>query len=283
MNQRKKLERSSLRKLGLPKALIDEALEVDALGLDLPAPTDELVSIALERCKEELNKFQPRKAADTETSFSFGELYTQSQASFIGTLTACVSEHAIPFARSHPKEPAVLIVDNHSVIDPECWNSDPFLKMLQGTLRTAGDALAMVGGEVDRLIILKDDYDQRDLAVIREAIVHPTTRRTYVLPAREAGTFQHRGCTVIAKRVVFEMKKGLREHAVVVHKSFGVEDPKLAAMVYDEVLELKRKALSIYQTNGELIPKLKTAIADTSNKPLIDILKSTNSRDLVEG
>lgn len=275
---RRKLNRDSLRALSVPSALIEEFLELDALCLDRPAPTEELVRATLDRCQEALRAFQPVKGVVPKMlSFPWQTEPVPELAQFVGALNSCVAALALPFARSNPLEPAVLFVDNHAVIKPERWTSNPFLVMLHHAYRGVDDALESVSATpIERLIVLKQDidaYNEKDLRAIRKALKEHTTKGTYLVAAKDAGPFEELDCTVVANEIVFEIEKGKQPDSIIVKTPEGIRDSARATEICRMALELKLNAFRVYK-DGTLNPRLKDALQGKSNKPLRGVLKS---------
>lgn len=286
MTERRKLTAESLGGLGLPRSLVEEFLKIDALGLDRPLPTEELVQTTLARCEKALEAFEPTEEPSPvfselfRTSFSWPRGTLSDFAQFMGALNASVVAQAVPFAREKHHESAVLLIDNHSVIEPERWASDPSFMMLGHVYRGVDDALEKVSGKpIDRVIILKADvstYDEKDLTVIRKAIEEPTTKDTYLVAAKDAGPFKGFGCAVVARQIIFEMRKGKGPDSIVLRDPGGVRDQKRAAMVCREVSELKKKGMAVYE--GDILnAKLKTALRSKHNAKLLSVLKSVGT------
>jgi hypothetical protein len=279
---RRKLETERLRGLELPSGLIEEFLEIDALGLDRPAPTEELVASTLARCEEALAALGATVAPDANRSSGFVPAFAWQRGQvtpivqFVAALNTCVLSRAVPFAQERPEESAILLVDNHAIIEPERWATEPSLVMLSQVYRGCGKALGAVAGKpIKRVIILNDDvdaYDEKDLTVMRGAIEEPSTRDTYLLAPKHAGSFKERGYAVIANEIVFEIEKSEGD-AIVMLDPGGVEDRAKAAQVSREILDLTRHAFSVY-VGGHLNPRLRSALRAKDNAGLLEALKS---------
>ena len=266
----------------LPRALAEEFLEVDALCLDRPAPTEELVQATMARCEEALKDFHPAKPTATmdvpDPLFSgVPQESVATWAHFMGALTECVADRVVLFARTNPREAPLIVVDNDGLIDPELWASDPSLVMLQHLYTGADDAVKTVSGSpINRLIILKEDldtYDERDLMVMRRAIEQPITKDTYLVAAKDAGPFRARGYAVIAKEVLFEIEKGDKPDSYVVRAPCGVHDPAKATEVYRKFSAVKEKAFLVYE-EGKMNPRLQAALRRKDNSQLLEVLRS---------
>jgi len=280
MTERRRLDEKSLLALSLPRALSQELLKIDALGLDRPGPTEDLVRATLERCEEALKQFQPVPQPTQEEweflpSFAWRTSTLPGLAQSIGVLNACVHDRAVPFARQNPQEPAIVFIDNHALIDPERWKSDPSLQLLNQVYRMTESILETNHWKpIERLIILKEDlnaYGDKDLDVIRAAIERPAMMCTYLVAAKHAGSLKERSCTVVAKEVLFEMEKGDPSHGVMVKKPGGIADPERAGEVYRVATALKERAFAVYH-DGKLNRRLQGALG--SNAQLLDVLKS---------
>jgi hypothetical protein len=282
MTKRRKLEGESLRTLDLPTGLIEEFLEVDALGLDRPAPTAELVAATLARCEEALEGIGSSTEPAWDPKRAWGPAFAWQRGApspieqFVGALNTCFLTRGVHFAQQKPDESAVLLVDNHSIIDPEEWATEPSLVMLSQVYRGCDRALGAVSGKpIKRMIILKEDvnaYDERDLTVMREAIEEPTTRETYLIAAKYAGSFRKRGCAVIANEIIFEIGKS-KNDAIVVKDPGGVQDSEEATKVCREVFDLTRYAFSVYE-GDQLNPRLEAALRTKGTAGLRTVLKS---------
>jgi hypothetical protein len=282
MMERGKLDRDSLRAVGVPKLLVDEFVELDALGLDPPTPTEELVRSTLERCEEALKEFRPKvKVTPSPFPPEIESVLVPALAELLGALNTCVAARAVSFAFQNPKEPALILVDNHDVIDPELWGSNPSLQMLDGTFRGVDHAIEDITGKpFDRLIVLKEDvdrYDDRDLQEIRRTIELPTSKETYLVAAKDAGPFREYGYAVVAKEMVFEFEKADQPNSIGVKAPEGVRDPGKAMEVQLNFSELKQKAFPVY-VNNTLNLKLAEALKTPSNEPLLMVL-----RDISQG
>jgi hypothetical protein len=278
VSQEKKLDAEELRGLGLPGALVQEFLEVDALQLAAPAPPEELVQKTLEACEEALRSFEARpekKAAALVPAVSTDQ--AGGFAEFVGALSTCVAADGFPYAQAHPQEPAVVLVDNHEVIEPQRWQQDPSLLMLGQLYRGVDRALAAsAGAPLQRFIILKADpgaYAEGDLQVIRRAIEEPTTQETYLVAAKDAGPFRERGLAIVARSVMFEIEKGAQPDSVQVKEPAGVRDPDRAQREWRAACNLSANAFRVYE-GGRLHPRLEAACRSRSTQPLLNVLQS---------
>ncbi len=279
MTTKRSVTRSELRTLGVPTQLVDEVLGIGALGLDRPAPTDVLVANTLAKCRETLEHM--RQAAEQVPGISLQPAVTPGVASrlawgqFLGALQASVLDEALPFAASHPEESAIVLVDNHAVVDPEQWDADPALTLLRGAYRTADEALTLANAKpVCRVVVLKDNldaYDDHDLAVIRRAIAKPMTKCTYVVSNEHARMLQGRSCAVIGREIVFEMSQGPHSGTVMVAEPLGIRDPARASNVRELVSNLSGSVIAVYH-RGRLDPKLEWALRSNRNDRLREVL-----------
>lgn len=271
--------RSDLRAVGVPTQLIDEVLGLGALGLDRPAPTAELVANTLERCRETLERMRPVRQQTPEISLepavTPGEISRIAWGQFLGALHASVLDEALPFAAKHPEQSAIVVVDNHAIVDPESWDADPALALLRGTYRTAEEALARVNGRpLCRLIVLKESvnaYDDRDLAAIRRAIAWPARRCTYVVSNRQARALHGRSCTVVGRDVVFELSPKAQSGGGVVVEPHGIRDPARVDNMRHVVSGLQESAMAVYD-GDRLNPRLEWALQSDRNDRLRAVL-----------
>jgi hypothetical protein len=268
--------REELRAMGVPSQLVDEALGLAELGLDRPAPTAELVAHTLAKCRETLERMRPaiETAPSPVPSFKSavvaGVMARFEWPQFLGALNASVLDEALPFAKANPQEAAIVLVDNHAVVDPEAWDVSPALTMLRGTYRTAEETLACATTRpVCRLVVLKDDlnaYDDRDLAVIRRALTSRTARCTYVVSNKRALSLGGRSCTVIGREMMFELSPG-----GVVPEPLGVRDAVRVSTVRNMVSALQGSAMAVYD-GDQLNAQLQWALGSKQNNRLRDVL-----------
>jgi hypothetical protein len=281
MTAKRTATRSGLRSLGVPGQLADEIIALGELGIELPVPTEELVTTTLERCRKTLAAMQasPEPVESAAIAWSpaiAGTLAPSSSswAQFLGALQASVWEQGLPFAAKHPAESAIMLVDNHAVVDPERWDADPKLTMLRGVYRSAEETLQLAGAKpVSRVVILKDDpraYDQRDLAVIRRAIVQPVARCTYMVSSHHAGAFRGRSCAIVGN-IVFEMSNPADSKSTIVAQSLGAGDWERVSAVRQSVIDLTRSAVCAYQGH-ELHPRLQWAVGSNDDERLREVL-----------
>jgi hypothetical protein len=278
MTDRIKLNAQALRALNIPKALAQDFLEIDALGLNPPAPTEELVQSTMTRCEQALRDFQPvtsEEESDLPPSFSWEASTPTGLAESIGLLNACIHARAARFVRQNPGEPAVVFVDNHELIDPERWETDATFKLLDQVYQMTAEVLRDNRGKpIERLIILKNDpdaYNENDLAAMRAAIEEPTTTNTYLVPAKDAGPLRTKSCTLVANEFLFEMKRDESSQRLVVEAPTGIGDAVRVHNVCRDAIHLKTKAIRVYD-HGKLNEAFERALI--SNGKLRDLLRS---------
>jgi len=278
MEVKRSTTREELREAGVPSLLIDEAMGYAALGLDRPVPTEELVAKTMARLRETLNDV-PLPMREPVPMLPplvvTGRQEPIAWAQFLGTLSASVLDEALPFATAHPDQSAIVVVDNHEVVDPEAWDVDLQLTMLRGTYRTAEETLARVQQHpICRLVVLKDTpgaYDDRDLAAIRRAIARPTIASTYLVSHRRARALQGRSYTVVGREVVFELAPKVQAGGQLVTEPSGIRDPERVSTVRDVVTALQASAVELY-ANGRLNERFEWALKSESNDRLRDVL-----------
>lgn len=279
MTTKRNITREGLRSMGVPTQLVDEVLNFEALGLDRPAPTEVLVARTLARCQETLAAIGPRTAEaqgiplrPAVESLAPQTAWTQ----FLGAFQASVLEQGLAFAERHPTEAAIVLIDNHEVIDPEKWDEDPGLTMLRGLYRSAEETLQVAHAQpLCRVVVLKDNldaYDDRDYVVMRRAIANPITRMTFIVPSRVAGAFRGRSCAVVGDDAVFEISQGGKTGGMIVSDPVIIRDAVRVSDVRRAVVDWGRSAFSLYQ-GDQLNPKLKWALESDDNDRLRSVLK----------
>ncbi len=279
MATKRTASRIDLRGVGVPTQLIDEALGIGALGLDRPAPTDDLVAITLERCRETLERMRAvddqMPLISLQPAVTVAPIPRVAWGEFLGAMHASVLDEALPFATRHPDESAIVVVDNHEVVGPESWEANPALALLRGTYRTAGETLARANARpLCRLIVLKNDpnaYDDGELGAIRRAIVKPMMRCTYVMSNKHAHALQGRSSTIIGREMVFELSSQVQPGGVIVVEPRGVRDPVRVGNIRDIVSGLQESALAVYD-GDYLNPRLEWALRSNRNDRLRDVL-----------
>lgn len=286
MTNRKPLTEKSLKVMNVPRALREELLEVDALNLDWPMPTEGLVKATLDRCKEALNLSPELKP---EAGVIGAEVVEGTFAALIGGMVPtgnfnrryaafCESfaNQAVSFARENPEQTAVVVVDNFAAVDPERWLSDPSLALLDCTLRGAEVALELESGQpIDRVIIARDDpstYDEKELRIIRQAIVSQPSSNTYLVAARRMSPMGKYQCTVIGNEVVLEFGKG-DSPGVLVDESQSHRNPGRAGEIRAWVETAKSRAVRL-KVAGQLEDEVEFAIRSSSTRQLLNILMS---------
>lgn len=285
MKESGKLDRDSLRAVGIPRLLVEEFVELDELGLNPPTPTEELVRSTMERCELALKEYRPERKTFPSVFPAMDEpVLAPALTELVAALNTCVVAQAVSFALQNPREPALILVDNHDVIDPELWGSATCLQMLDGTFRGVDHAIESITGKsFDHFIVLKEDvsrYDERDLREIRRTIEHPTSKDTYLVAAKDAGPFRECGYAVVAKEMVFELEKADQPYSITVKAPEGVRDPKKAMEVQLNLSELKHKAFPVY-VNNTLNLKLVDALNTPSNEPLRVVLRDISQGSLL--
>jgi hypothetical protein len=223
---------------------------------------------------EEVERFlHVVESAPADVSVAVDGAWTQ----FLEELEESVGDRAMSFGQAHPAEAPVAIIDNHDIVDPEEWETDPRLGRLRGVLREAQEAFEAANATMCRVVVLKDhlsDYHLGDFDVIRRAIVNPTTRRTYLVSSARAGAFRRRSCGVVGDDTVFDMPvadmeiDGAGQHAPAI-----VRDRGEAQAIRRAVASLCSVGVAVY-LDGRPHPTFAWALASAGNERLRQVLDS---------
>lgn len=277
MTAERKINRDQLQSLGVPMHLIEEAMGIMELGLARPVPTEQLVAATLEKCRATLASMHPRAQEEPglELQPALGSLAASySWGQFIGSFQTSVIDRGVQFAQSHPGEAAIVLVDNHAVIDPQQWESEPALAMLRDVYQRAEETLQRVSARpICRLVILKDNpgaYDNRQLDVIRRAIAQPIIKSTFIVGSEHAEAFRRRSCAVVGDNVVFEMSQR-GDSGIVVAEPLGIRDPARVIDVRRRAVELCRSATAVFH-GDQLTPRFRDTLLANDNDRLRAVL-----------
>lgn len=284
MTSRKPLIEQSLKAMNVPKALRKELLQVDALGLDCPMPTETLVEATLARCKEALSAPPTSKAAPDFLGIgvvgsAFGALIEEMMPAggpAGGYAALCVSfaSQAVSFSKKYPQQAPVVLVDNYASVAPGRRLFDPSLALLDYTLRDTDVELELASGQlIDRVIIAREDpstYDEKDLRIIRHALLIQASGNTYLVRgAKGMGKCQY---AVIGDEVVFEIGKDDSPGASI-DESQGHLNRRRATEIRGWVKAAKSRAVQLMRA-GRLESEVEVAVRANSTQPLLNILKS---------
>ena len=186
-----------------------------------------------------------------------------------------VQDQGLEFAKAHPKEDPIVVVDDDNVVDPERWDQEPALADLSDLYREAERVLKTVRATpLCRVVVLKADvgaYDERDYAVIRRTIANSVARRTFFVPSRFTEVFGGRPCTVVGLDTLLEMSPVTYQAQLAAPGVTVTKDLGRARDIRRIAEEISQSAFWVYRS-GELNPRLRWALDSKSNDRLQEVL-----------